>query len=73
MPRDDRRNGKFEKGYQPLNEGYTPKEQRGYAPNTLGGSLPKAPKGGTGESSKPASTAGSAKPKQEAFESGNLT
>jgi hypothetical protein len=64
MPKNDPDKGKIEKGYQPLNEGYTPKEQRGYAPNSLGGGLPKAPKGGTGESSKPASPTGSAKPKQ---------
>jgi|GEM_PF-5262759 len=64
MPNDDRNNGKVEKGYRPLNEGYTPKEQRGYTPNAQGSGLPKAPKGGTGESAKPASTAGSAKPKQ---------
>ena len=65
MPKDDRNNGKFEKGYRPLNEGYTPKEQRGYAPNALGGVLPKAPKGGTGATTKPASTTGSAKIKQK--------
>jgi hypothetical protein len=48
---------KFEKGgYRPLNEGYSPKEQtRGYAP-TQGNHLPKPPKGGTGESPKPASS-----------------
>jgi hypothetical protein len=44
-------NGKFEKsGYRPLNEGYTPNEQRGYVPTAQGGNLPKAPEGSTGES-----------------------
>ncbi len=44
-------NGKLEKGgYRPLNEGYSPMEQRGYTPATQSGKLPKAPAGGTGES-----------------------
>jgi hypothetical protein len=48
-------NGKFEKsGYRPLNEGYTPNEQRGYVPTAQAASLPKAPEGGTGESPAPA-------------------
>lgn len=64
MPKDDQSNGKIQKGYRPLNEGYTPKEQRGYVPNALGGGLPKAPKGGTGQSANPASAASTSKPKQ---------
>lgn len=64
MPKDERNNEKFQKGYRPLNEGYTPKEQRGYTSNTLVGGLPRAPKGGTGESSKPSTPpTGSAKTK----------
>ncbi len=48
-------NGKFEKsGYRPLNEGYTPNEQRGYVPKAQSGNLPKPPEGGTGESPTPA-------------------
>lgn len=40
----------FEKGgYRPLNDGYSPAEQRGYVPNGSGGGLPKAPTGGTGQ------------------------
>lgn len=43
---------KVEKGgYRPLNEGYSPKEQRGVVPTGTGGNLPKAPTGGTGQSS----------------------
>lgn len=43
---------KFEKGgYRPLNEGYSPSEQRGYVPVGSNAGLPKAPPGGTGESS----------------------
>lgn len=64
MPRNDQNNGKVEKGYRPLNEGYTPKEQRGYVTTASGGGLPKAPAGGTGESAKPASTTDSAKIKR---------
>jgi hypothetical protein len=49
-------NGKIEKGgYRPLNEGYSPKEQRGYIPSQSG-RLPKAPSGGTGQSPKPSAT-----------------
>lgn len=51
MSKNNRSNDdKFEKGgYQPLNEGYTPREKRGYVPNDQGGNLPKAPVGGTGQ------------------------
>ena len=63
MPKDDRKNGRFEKGYRPLNEGYSPKQERGYSPNATAGELPKAPKGGTGESSTPRTPTGSAKSK----------
>jgi hypothetical protein len=63
MPKDERNNGKFERGYRPLNVGYTPVDQRGYAPNAKDGGLPKAPRRGTGESTKPASPAGSGKTK----------
>lgn len=41
-------------GYQPLKEGYQPREKRGYTPTTTGSasnSPPKPPKGGTGQSS----------------------
>ena len=55
-------NGKSEKGYQPLNEGYTPNEQRGYVPTAQTGHLPKAPVGGTGESPPPTADTGSVKP-----------
>lgn len=56
MPRKDQSHEKIERGYRPLNEGYTAKEQRGYIPIASGARLPKAPTGGTGESAKPAST-----------------
>jgi hypothetical protein len=44
---DSLKNGKT--GYRPLNEGYSPKDERGYAGSSLTGKLPKAPKGGTGQ------------------------
>ena len=47
-------------GYRPLNEGYSPLEKRGYVPASSGAKLPKAPTGGTGESSS-ASTNGANK------------
>jgi hypothetical protein len=50
-------NGKIEKGgYRPLNEGYSPTEQRGYVPSPQAGRLPKAPLGGTGQSPHPSNT-----------------
>lgn len=45
-------------GYQPLNQGYTPHENRGNGPR--GKILPKAPAGGTGQSG-PAKPNGSPK------------
>jgi hypothetical protein len=36
-------------GYQPLNEGYSPGDRRGYTPHAHGTGLPKAPVGGTGQ------------------------
>lgn len=36
-------------GYQPLNEGYTPTEKRGYTSGGQSTGLPKAPVGGTGQ------------------------
>lgn len=53
MAKNDRNNaGKFETvGYRPLNGGYTAIEQSGYVPTAQGGTLPRAPRGGTGESS----------------------
>ena len=48
-------------GYRPLNEGYTPIEQRGYVPTAQGGKLPCPPPGGTGESSTPPAQATSDK------------
>lgn len=44
-------------GYAPLNVGYSAKEERGNSPKALNGSLPKAPKGGTGENGRPSSSA----------------
>jgi len=63
MAKNDRgSNAKFEKGgYRPLNVGYTPKELKGYSSRSQVGKLPKAPQGGTGESSRPAAPAGSVK------------
>ncbi|NUO64316.1 MAG: hypothetical protein HOQ11_06805 [Gemmatimonadaceae bacterium] len=44
----------FEKGgYQPLNEGYAPDEQRGYVPTPAASVLPKPPVGGTGQTPPP--------------------
>ena len=42
-----------QKGYQPLNEGYTPLANRGYRPTSPQAStnLPKPPQGGSGQSS----------------------
>lgn len=59
MRKNDRSdNGKIEKGgYRPLNKGYSPNEQRGYSPKAPCSNLPKPPQGGTGESSKPTSSA----------------
>ena len=55
MPKNNQNsNGNFDKkGYRPLNEGYSPTEQRGYSPKVQSSNLPKAPQGGTGESPKP--------------------
>ncbi len=54
MAKNQNGSDKFDKrGYQPLNEGYSPKEQRGHSPKPHTTQLPKAPQGGTGESSKP--------------------
>lgn len=61
MPKDDRNNGKSERGYQPTNVGYTPEPQHGSVPNAQGGRLPKAPRSGTGERAEPSSPSGSAK------------
>lgn len=36
-------------GYRPLNEGYTPVEKRGYDGAKTTEKLPKAPPGGTGQ------------------------
>ena len=48
-------NEQLEKGgYRPLQEGYAP-GRRGYVPNASGNALPKAPQGGTGQTS-PAQT-----------------
>lgn len=46
------------RGFNPLQEGYTPTEKKGYTANVTGQApLPKAPRGGTGETRKaPAST-----------------
>ena len=55
----DGRSGKS--GYRPLNEGYSPKEQKGYSPKSSSTTLPKAPRGGSGESSRPASSSTSGK------------
>jgi hypothetical protein len=46
---DQNGGGNAQKGYRPLNEGYVP-NQRGYVPNGIPSSLPKPPKGGTGQS-----------------------
>lgn len=55
--RHDSGGEKFEKnGYRPFNEGYSPKE-RSYTLNTHAAGLPKAPKGGTGESAKKSNNA----------------
>jgi hypothetical protein len=57
MSKNRNDNGKFEKsGYRPLNEGYSPQDQRGYFPKVTTGQLPKAPKGGTGQNTKPTSS-----------------
>jgi len=54
-------NAKPEKrGYRPLNVGYSAVEP-GYTQKGQAGILPKAPQGGTGETSRPSSPAGSAK------------
>ena len=62
MAKINRSNGdKSEKGgYRPLNEGYSPFEKKGYTPVSSGAKLPKAPAGGSGESSS-GSVNGSAK------------
>jgi len=64
MPKDNQGKRSFAKGFRPLNEGYTPKEQRSFSANSLGNGLPKAPKGGTGASAKTIATASSTKPRQ---------
>lgn len=55
MPRNERQKpDKVDRGgYQPLNEGYSPTEKRGYIPHGQGGTLPKAPVGGTGQTPSP--------------------
>ena len=41
-------------GYQPLNEGYTPLDRRGYTPNAQASTqIPPLPTGGTAQSPKP--------------------
>jgi hypothetical protein len=37
------------RGFRPLQEGYSPLEKRGHTANTDSGRLPKAPRGGTGQ------------------------
>ena len=52
MAKENPKDRRYEKaGYRPLNEGYTPKEQKGYSPKGGQTSLPKAPVGGTGQTS----------------------
>ncbi|HSU15484.1 hypothetical protein [Longimicrobium sp.] len=44
--------GRTEKGgYRPLNEGYAPKDRRTHVPHGHRTTLPKAPAGGTGQTS----------------------
>ena len=52
MAKDNNRsNGMFEKyGYCPMNVGYVPNELLDFVPAWPGSHLPKAPRGGTGES-----------------------
>ncbi len=65
----DRKSSNVEKrGYQPFNEGYQP-SSKGYQPagSTVQGSLPPAPKGGSGQSGIVASSG--ARPAQTSKES----
>lgn len=59
--REQGKNPRSDRSYNPFQEGYTPSEKKGYVPST-GAKLPKAPKGGTGQTS---STTGTVTSKTE--------
>jgi len=44
---------KLQRGYRPLNMGYTPEQKHGYTSNIPISGFPKAPEGGTGQSPVP--------------------
>jgi hypothetical protein len=64
MTRDQNGFEKLEKGgYRPLNGGYSAMDQPGPVPTTARGTrLPKAPRGGTGESPAPPTPAAASQP-----------